>query len=495
MSPSEKGYYKKYTSSQGRHDYLMLFDAIASMDEYDEGKLRKKLRNKDFARHLARTKNYLYHSVIKVLLLYHEESSPRIVIRNLLNEVDMLHNRGLLNQTEKIIEKAKTLAVEGEWFLLWMEAVNYQRRLKSIIALPQEVSSEALLDEFNSVSGQFNNYNRYHDIMEQLLAIVRSSILVREQDKKEKIQELMQLDLLSDESKANSVKSRIQFNYINYFARTLMEGSHSSYPYALRLYQILTENKKLSSSNPQFLLDAYNNILITTQSQSQSVIHEKYLTELRTTEVKNSWLNVVKFQYYSGFALRFYATNQKKNDFLETAKQTLHNLKLYKHAVKEELRLAMYVMLADGYVAFGEYGQCIDVVEIYRQNPPKNIRYDYQNYLMFFYLISQYETGNFQLVKNLISNVSRFMKRVGEFSEIEGFMLKVFGVLLAEPDKSRRASEITALKNSIIQKADEYSGARWHNYLDFMVPFIESKVQGIKYHSYLSQNHKSSRPA
>ena len=44
MSAPEKGYYKKYTSTQGKHDYLILFDAIASMEEYDEKKLRRKIQ-------------------------------------------------------------------------------------------------------------------------------------------------------------------------------------------------------------------------------------------------------------------------------------------------------------------------------------------------------------------------------------------------------------------------------------------------------------------
>ena len=75
--------------------------------------------------------------------------------------------------------------------------------------------------------------------------------------------------------------------------------------------------------------------------------------------------------------------------------------------------MSLYVALAEGYMTFGKYNESIEIIELYRKDPPKNVRNDYQNYLLFFYLIAQYEKGNHLLVKNLTSNVGRFMKRKG----------------------------------------------------------------------------------
>ena len=129
-------------------------------------------------------------------------------------------------------------------------------------------------------------------------------------------------------------------------------------------------------------------------------------------------------------------------------------------------------------------------IEKYRQNPPKQIRYDYQNYLLIFYLIAQYEIGNLLLVRNLISNVERFMKRAGEFSEIERLILKVFDSVTNKPAGKNRSAELSTLATRINEVAEENGGRRWFNYVSIITPFIESKIKGTRY-----KQHQVAEPA
>src|SRR5579872_6972529 len=94
LTPSEKGYFKKYAASQSEKNYIKLFDAITAMETYDEEKLVRKLKNSVQARHRSRIKNYLFQNIVRALLFYHEESTPKVAVSNLLNEAEMLFSRG-----------------------------------------------------------------------------------------------------------------------------------------------------------------------------------------------------------------------------------------------------------------------------------------------------------------------------------------------------------------------------------------------------------------
>ncbi|MFL5753055.1 MAG: hypothetical protein ACJ76F_06590, partial [Bacteroidia bacterium] len=78
LSKNEKGYFKKYASrsSAGQdNNYIRLFNALESMESYEDKKFRKKHRAEKFIRFLASEKNYLYRMIVRSLNEYHHASS------------------------------------------------------------------------------------------------------------------------------------------------------------------------------------------------------------------------------------------------------------------------------------------------------------------------------------------------------------------------------------------------------------------------------------
>lgn len=488
MSASEKGYFKKYASPQNGGEYVKLFDAIAAMDEYDEQKLIQKFKKAEFVKHLSRAKNYLYNSLMRTLLLYHEESSQKIIIRNLLNEAELLHNRGLLNQARKRIDKVKVIAQDGEWFSHLLDILNHQRRLCDIrIYKPEELEGKQVTAEIEKVMQQMANFFSYNDINQEQDRIARTSMLLRENELTEKLLAIQKHFLLQNEQNAISGKSILLFNYINYFNRTLLQDYAGALPYAKRHLEYAIENPKISAGNQQLILDSYNMLLGVLQYHPERPSMEKHLNDLRNLVPKNSWLAAVKFQYYHNYALGYYYGNMREKEFLATAEDARKKIHTYRHAMKDDLRLGIYIGLSEGYIQFGRYTEAADVIEYYRQNPPKDIRNDYQVYLLLYYLIAQYEAGNHKLVSNLLSNVGRFMKRTGEFSEIENLLLKVFSTSIDIPDRRTRNEALTEIFTKIKTLAKELGGGRWNNYVTIITPFVDARIKSAKYHDCIMQ--------
>jgi hypothetical protein len=482
MSPSEKGYFKKY-AAQGRDlDYIKLFDAIAAMDIYDEEKLVKKFRKADFIKHLSKSKNYLYNSILKALFLYHEESSPKTIIRNLLGEAEMLHNRGLLGQAGKRIEKAKALALEGEWFTSLIDALQHQKKLCDIGKIPpEELTGGEVISQVNRATEQLNNLNIYNELSTRQHQVVKSSAHLREEEVKKRLEQIQQHPSMKDVSCAQSIRAKILFYYIKFFTHIMLLDYKNARHFAGCNLELAKQNPQICQANPQIILDAYNMVLTSQHFKDNPAFVEKNLNELHSLKVNNVWLESIKFQYYYTFALSCFIESGNRGQFMLAAADATEKLCRVDYVVKEEFRLGLSVALSEGYIYFAEYDKAIAVIEEYRQNPPKQIRNDYQNYLLLFYLIAQYETGNHILVRNLVSNVGRFMKRTGEFSDIERLVLKVFACMLDKPAGKSRTAELISLSTRISQLVEEKGGRRWFNYVSIIGPFLESKIKGTKY--------------
>jgi hypothetical protein len=324
--------------------------------------------------------------------------------------------------------------------------------------------------------------------------ICNASFLLRKSELKEKLMVLRKDPLLRNETRAISLKGKLLFCYLNYFNRLVLQEYKPALTFALRYLELISGNDSFRELNQMQYLQGYSMIITCLQFLPEPVLLEKYLNELRNITVKNNWMEAAKFQLYSGSALYFYHENSREKEFLEVARWTRTNLALYQASIKVDLKLGMYSTLAEGYLKFGKYTEAIDVIELYRQNPPPDTRNDYQNYLLFFYLIAQFETGNHQLVSNLLTNMSRFMKRTTEFSELENRMLKVFGIAIEMPDKRARNLALNEMKTKIRKTAEDLGGRRWMNHVSIIIPFIDSRISNLKYHEHMLRNNVKNEP-
>jgi len=164
MSPSEKGYFKKYSA---RHiigegnDYMTLFEAIDSLESYSDDALMKKNSIKTMAQRLPGIKNYLYKQIMESLRSYHSGKNQAQVIQDALYDVRLLSERGLYTHAEKIVKKAVEMAREIEHNRLYLDALTYYLLVISHFVSDKHYGelSESIINELESASEKV--YNEY----------------------------------------------------------------------------------------------------------------------------------------------------------------------------------------------------------------------------------------------------------------------------------------------------------------------------------------------
>jgi hypothetical protein len=118
LSKNEKVYIKRnsafHTFKGQKNKYIKLFDALEKMNVYKEEVLLECFADDAFINTLPAARNYLFNVILRNLEAYHH--SVRGEIRSCLNQAEILYEKGLKEQCEKIIEKALVLARKYELY-------------------------------------------------------------------------------------------------------------------------------------------------------------------------------------------------------------------------------------------------------------------------------------------------------------------------------------------------------------------------------------------
>src|SRR3954469_8748304 len=138
LSKSEKRYFKviapKKSESGKDSNYIQLFDAIDEQDEYNEEKIIEKFAGQTFIKHLPSEKNYLYFSLLKALVLYNENTIEFIELDEIRHYASILYNKGLYEQSNKMLTKARKWALSYELFPELLSIAKLQLELLPMIA-------------------------------------------------------------------------------------------------------------------------------------------------------------------------------------------------------------------------------------------------------------------------------------------------------------------------------------------------------------------------
>lgn len=150
LTPTEKRYFKihakTHVGDKYKNNYEKLFDAINYWPDdmpYDEKVFKRKHKGKTFIKNLSVEKNYLYELLLETMRRYQAENKQEIRLHQLTADLNLLYNKGLLDQARKLIDKAYAMAEENELIPLMINLCQYNDKFDQYIQ-PTEHSGQPL---------------------------------------------------------------------------------------------------------------------------------------------------------------------------------------------------------------------------------------------------------------------------------------------------------------------------------------------------------------
>lgn len=159
LEKPEKGYFKKFAqtySKTAEQQYLQLFDAMDAQKEYDEDAIIKKFRNTSLSSQISVAKNYLWELILKSQRAYRANTSKFMRLNALMENGEILFEKGLYQQALLTWERAKKLALDFDEKAFILDIEAWKRRY--FVDLRADLWDQNVLPSFDATDKLLNQY-------------------------------------------------------------------------------------------------------------------------------------------------------------------------------------------------------------------------------------------------------------------------------------------------------------------------------------------------
>ncbi len=416
LSFSEKGYFKKSCGSSERV-YVKLFDLINNQASYSEVEILKAIRNESISKNFSVSKRYLYDSVLSALIQYQSQKNIESQLNNDIESIKILFNKGLHDQTEKLLNKAKEIARGHELFhhLLQLLAFEYsfnQFKMRNSEQLFKE--EEEILARLQQVS----NGNKWYL---SVLSWVQKNDTAKSQQELDEISALFNNGLQQiDNTTFKGINTFHAANTIyNYSIGNMNEATNAK----IQQLETYIANPKLREVNYKNFLLVYGNVLSLIYNNGDIEKFNEYYSrffELKSTNSRQLILEK-EIEFAHGVGLfKLSKDYEGGTRFLKKIEPELTSIEQKLSLIRvSDIQFNAAVM----FFWIGDLRSSLKWLNKILDNEKIESRQFLHCYAKIFELVIHLELGNTQLLLSLSKSVFRYLYQRNKVHDFENTIL------------------------------------------------------------------------
>jgi hypothetical protein len=482
LTKSEKRYFKIIAAKKSEdgkgNNYLQLFNAIDKQEEYNEEKIIRQFSKSTFIKHLPSEKNYLYFSILKSLVLFHEGSMGFIELDDIRHCAMILYNKGLYDQCDKMLTKARKFAISHELFPELLSVTRLQSELLPMIAPSAEeleIGFASILNDEKLAFEKLENINRYHQLYAKFLYLIRTNgELIRNEMERRLFGEIMEHELIQNEQKALCYKSKEMYFFITstyFFINGELENAYSQ---GLRNLEFLAANfGKLTSV--AIYSARISNFCETCLRMKKYKECSDYLEVLKNIQTTSTLEKSKNFYRYHDLLLRLNISKGEFEKAVELVPAIEEGFELYAENIHTGRILNMQYYIAYAYFGSNDFRTSLRWINKIISSKT-DLRSDLLCFSRLLNLILHIELDNqLQLEYVYKSTYSYFSKRERLY-KLEDLFLKFLKKHLNPMDAKEQRRAFATLRNELLELLKDPVEQHALEYFDF-ISWLEGKIE------------------
>jgi hypothetical protein len=467
LNMSEKRYFKIHSARHvigDRNNYLRLFDAISRQEVYAEDELRKKFAGETFIRHLPSEKHYLYRQVLECLNAFNRDKTFLSRYAGLLVSIEILYNRGLFAQSERLIRKAKKEAYRLEKFSVLLILL----RLETLIHIKNE-------DE-QKLNRNMTEELRVLDMMRVQYVLMQIAFNVQVQIHKGRAtpafirtsEKLLKKNLPKDEF--------VDSFWARYYYHSTMGLIASVQKKNMLRYQSYKEIRRIMDTAPQFIMDLpgiyhlnSNNLvammfLLKKYGEAEVLIGQQRRFMAQHHIKRPALAKTIFLQTYENELFLLYKTGRYA-ECTALADRIAPEVKKIEPGFSPLLYDLLFFMAVAALAGHDHKGASKWLNRILQAEKPMGLRKELQVNARLLYLVVLYESGD-RLLENRIQSARRFLHREPQF-KAEKKIVEFIRMRGEEASRRRNAPLLKGLPARIRQDLKASSEESLYKQFDF----------------------------
>jgi hypothetical protein len=496
LDKSEKRLFKLHVKRISGSDdlkILALFDALDSMNEYDEERLLRKNRTIQ-KQQLSNMKAYLYKQILSSLS--YSSSDIESQLSEQIMYARLLYNKGLYLQALKILDKVKALAKNYNQSTYRLQALIFEKKIEAMhITRSMEGRAEQLTKESHEVTRRVSLLGRLSGFALQLYSWYIQHGHARDEKDEQAIHDFFYDHLPSCDVSDMDFYERLYYFQAYCWYTFILQDLLGYYRYSQKWVDLFEEDPVMKNvESLQYVKGLHNLlsahfVLLNYRKFEQSL---QLFEEFASSEAGNKDDNteIQTFIYLQIARLNRHFMQGTFSSGLSLVPFIEGKIEEYKLHIDTHRILIFYYKIACLYFGSGDNERAVEYLNLIINRKP-DLRTDIHCYSRLLHLIAHYEMGNYQLVEYLIKSVYRFMAKMKNLNVVEE---EIF--LFLRRSFSLTSTEIFAAFKPLKEKLEKLQGnpvaTRSFMYLD-IIGWLESKIEDVPVQRIIRNRYLSSK--
>lgn len=486
MSKAEKRNFKLYAtrlSGNQQAKFIALFDCLDGMEEYNEKRILQRCPIKK--EQLPNMKAHLYKQILVSIRLLEVQHSLHMQLHEQLDFARILYNKGLYQQSSKLLDKATDLALQSEQYTVALDFIELQKKIDTQNTTRGMISKSEKLNRLaDTLCDRITRISELANIATQLYGLYLQLGYTRTQKDINLIIHVYGQRLSKYE---NLPEDKLSFT-----ERFYLYQAYAWYHYILHNMLLCYKNVRhwitLFDEHPQMkrlMFDAYMrgySRLLDSLFLLRS--YKRFAQTLNTFEHEIAGIENVGDNSRM-IALQIHYTHQINKSFYEGAfnegikiiPEVEAFIQRYQNHLDIHHRMLLYYKIACLYFGNGDYDACMSYLKRIISTRDPLIRRDLQCYARILNLICSYESGSDYNIDYQIHAVYVFLDKMNDLQQVQKEMMHFLKRL-----NSVYASDLKEAFRKLYETLKPYEHhpyeRRTFYYLD-VLSWLQSKVEGI----------------
>lgn len=480
LSKSEKRHFKLYVKRNNAEKepfIVTLFDVLDKQTELDEEKILKAfplLKSNTLSNHRAN----LYEQLLTSLRLLHN-NDPSIRIKDLISYAEVLHMKGLYQQSLLQLAKAKQLADKNQMDILKLDIIEFEKKIETrYVTSSYPNRAKDLTKESKELRHKFYFSGSWSDLALQLYDYYLKFGHVKNQEQYEQVRQFFHSNApIQEDDDQEDTLYKCQ-SYVWYHHIT--QNFPLCLKYSKKWCGLFEHNDILMSEEPEMYIRGFHNVL---SSLFFCDDVERFRTELAGLEsfiasrkkTFNDNQAIQAFTYLETGKLNLFILEGRFTDGAAYCDEFEAGLKQYESRIDEHRKIVFHYKIASLKFGSGDFHGTLRHLNLIINNPASSLKEDIQSYARFLSLIVHYELGNDDLIYFQIKSTYRFMLKLMDFQQVHSAIFQFLRKSIYM-ERKKLINSFILLREELSEIVEDKYERRPMLYLD-IISWLESKIE------------------
>ncbi len=483
MKSSEKRYFKLLVSKQEEthSKYMKLFELLEAQKKFDDEAILNKEPLFDPSQ-FSNLKAHLYKRILQSLRQYEVEKVAEIQIREHIDYIQVLFNRGLYQQSVEMLAKAHKKVQKTDNLELKLELLKWEKNILSkTVDAGYQQRVQRIIEQVEDTNRKINLINKFTNLSVQLNAIYLKTGYIKNDEHYEEIQDLFleNMPTYNEEELSLYEKLNLYRLYVSYYY--FQEDMERGYRYALKWLHLFDQHPDMKKSQMDEYLNAINQVMI---AEYKLFLYADFLrTRKRLQALNQQTQNIVnenirykllKYVFVHEFNRIFMLG--KFNIGVSLLNKIGPDLDLFIARSDEHSRIILFYKIACLYFGNSQYSEALEWINRVQNDENVELREDIHSFARILSLIAHYELGNMEVIDYYIRSTYRFLLKKGDLQLFQKYILRFLRKLSSGFKEEDLIPEFRKLRKQLIPLQNIRYEKRAFIYFD-IISWLESKIE------------------